>query len=186
MNARTAWALVSLTVLAVVTFFMTHPDSDPVSEDASTLPEGYYLAGATLSSTDASGVVRYELRADRIDHRPSDGTIDLTTLQLDYGNNLNRWRLSAQTGSMPKTNNQITLEGEVTTRLLNAAAHGATQMATQSLFVDITEQQASTDDPVTVDFEGGQLTAVGLDMDLANETFVLRSQVKGVFEPPTR
>ncbi len=186
MNARTAWALVILTALAVVTFFMTHTDSEPLAEDTSTLPEGYYLSGATLSTTDASGVVRYELRADRIDHQPSDGTIDLTKLQLDYGNNLNRWRLSASTGSMPKTNNEITLEGDVTTRLLNAAAHGATRMATQSLFVDIAQQQASTDDPVTVDFEGGQLTAVGLDMDLENETFVLRSQVKGVFEAPTR
>ncbi|MFK7885660.1 MAG: LPS export ABC transporter periplasmic protein LptC [Gammaproteobacteria bacterium] len=186
MTARTAWSIVGLTILAVITFFLTNNGTEQPLEDTSALPDGYYLSGAVLSTTDASGSVRYELRADRIDHRPSDGSIDLTALQLDYGNNINRWRLSSETGSMPKSNTEISLEGHVITRLLNAASHGATQMATQSLFVDIEQQQASTDDPVTVDFEGGQLTAVGLDMNLANETFILRSQVKGVFEAPTR
>ncbi len=178
--------IVSLAVLAVISYFLVNRDTiDDTSQDA-TLPDGYYLNDAVLSSTDDSGVVQYELRAQRIDHRSDDGSIDLQSLELDYGNSTNLWRVSASRGQMPKSNNSIALNGNVTTRLLNAAAHGATQMTSDSLDIDIAGRTAATDDPVTVKFEGGNLTAVGLTVDLANETFTLRSQVKGVFEAPTR
>lgn len=186
MTARTAWMIVSFTILAIISYFLVNRDTlAPGAQDAS-LPEGYYLNDAVLSTTDDSGVVQYELRAQRIDHRSDDGSIDLQSLELDYGNSTNLWRVSARHGQMPKSNNTIALNGDVSTRLLNAAAHGATQMNSESLNIDITGRTATTDDPVTVRFEGGSLTAIGLDVDLANETFTLRSEVKGVFEAPTR
>lgn len=186
MTPRTAWMIVAFTILAVVSYSLVQTREPDSENESAALPNGYYLNDAVLSATDDSGIVRYQLRAERIDHDPLDGMITLTDLELDYGNAANLWRVSAAHGTMPKTNNRIALAGDVTTRLLNAASHGATQMHSATLNINLHKETAATDDAVTVVFEGGGLDAVGLDVDLANETFTLRSDVKGVFEAPTR
>jgi LPS export ABC transporter protein LptC len=173
-----------LSVLAAVSYFLVQGEPQIDAGIDASLPDGYYLADAVLSSTDESGVVRYQLRAHRIDHRPGDGVIALSTLELNYGNAKNLWRVSADNGLMPPSGDLIALSGDVTTKLLSAAAHGATQMHSSSLDIDIANETAATDAPVVVRFDHGELRAVGLDVDLANETFTLRSNVQGVFEAP--
>ncbi|MEO1575629.1 MAG: LPS export ABC transporter periplasmic protein LptC [Pseudomonadota bacterium] len=186
MSRRTLITIVVLAALAGLSFTVTQRRTDPDDGPSEPLPEGYYLTDARLQSTDDAGVLRYELRARRIDQRPSEDAIDLSDLRLDYGNSTNLWRLTAERGRMPADNTHIALEGGVMTQLLNAPAHGATRLRSDRMFVDIAGQTASTDDPVTVEFDGGTLEAVGLDVDLADETLHLRSSVRGVFEPPTR
>ncbi|MFK8017598.1 MAG: LPS export ABC transporter periplasmic protein LptC [Gammaproteobacteria bacterium] len=186
MTPRTAWMIAVFTILAVVSYFLAQDRAPQSATNDATLPSGYYLKGAVLSATDDSGIVRYQLRAERIDHDPVDGMITLSNLELDYGNTANVWRVNAASGTMPKSNNRIALAGDVTTRLLNAASHGATQMSSATLDINLRDETAVTEDAVTVMFEGGGLDAIGLDVDLANETFTLRSDVKGVFEAPTR
>ncbi len=186
MSRRTLITLAVLLVLAGLSFSITQRRPKTPEAPGEPLPDGYYLSDAQLQSTDSSGVLRYELRAQRIDQRPQDAAIDLSDLRLDYGSTNNLWRLTAKTGRMPSSNAHIDLGGGVLTQLLNAAAHGATRLHSERMFVDIVGQTASTDDPVTVEFDGGTLEAVGLDVDLTDETLRLRSQVRGVFEPPTR
>lgn len=186
MSRRTLITIIILAALAGLSFTLVNRPPEEAALPGEPLPEGYYLTDARLQSTDESGVLRYELRARRIDQRPSEDAIDLTDLRLDYGNSTNLWRLTAERGRMPSSNTHINLEGSVLTQLLNAPAHGATRLRSERMFVDIAGQTASTDDPVSVEFDGGTLEAVGLDVDLADETMRLRSGVRGVFEPPSR
>ena len=187
MSRRTALTLIVLAVLAALSFTLTaRKRDDAQSTPGPALPDGYYLIDASLKATDDSGVLRYELRARRIDQHPAADTIELTDLQFDYGSDRNLWRLTASRGHMPSSNSHLDLEGGVLTQLLNAPAHGATRLRSERMFIDIEGETARTDDPVTVEFEGGTLEAVGLDMDLNDETLRLRSRVRGVFEAPTR
>lgn len=186
MSSRSTVTLVLLAILAGLSFTLTQRQDDDMPDAREPLPEGYYLSGTRLESIGEDGVRRYELRAERIDQRPSADAIDLSDLQLDYGNDNNLWRLSAATGRMPASSEHIDLAGGVTAELLNAPAHGATRLKSERMFVDIEGETASTDDPVTVEFDGGTLQAVGLDVDLSDESIQLRSQVRGVFESPTR
>jgi LPS export ABC transporter protein LptC len=178
--------LVVLSALAAASYFLVRDEPAGDADIDATLPDGYYLTDAVLSTTDDSGIVRYQLRASRIDHQPNDGVIALSELELDYGNDKNLWRVSAQRGLMPRSGDQIALSGEVTTTLQSAAAHGATQMVSDYMDVDIAGETATTDAPVIVRFVEGELRAVGLDVDLANETITLRSNVQGVFEAPAQ
>ena len=173
-------------ILAVVSYFVGQDEALTDNDNDAALPSGYYLSGAVLSTTDDSGVLLYQLRAKRIEHSPRDDAITLTELELDYGNTAKLWQVSADRGQMPKSNNQIALIGDVTTRLLNAPDHGATQMHSATLNIDLKAQTAATDDPVAIIFDRGSLNGIGLDIDLANETFTLRSNVAGVFAPPMR
>ncbi|MEM6639163.1 MAG: LPS export ABC transporter periplasmic protein LptC [Pseudomonadota bacterium] len=186
MTARTLISLVILTALAAFTFTLAQRDGPVAPTPTESLPEGYYLKGARLRSTDQNGLLTYELKAERIDERPSTRSIELSDLQLDYGNENNQWRLEARSGRMPASNDRIHLEGGVRAKLLNVAAHGATRFFSERMVVDINGQTASTSDPVTVEFQSGRLEALGLDVNLADETLQLRGNVRGVFKPPPR
>lgn len=184
MSRPTVLMLCVFSVLAVISYFLVSHEPQIGEGVDATLPEGYYMKDATLRTTDESGVTSYQLRARRIDHRPSDGAITLTELTFDYGSDKNQWRVRADSGLMPRSGDRIALIGQVTTTLQSPAAHGATRMTSDTMDVDIANETATTQAPVTVSFDKGQLQAVGLDIDLASESITLRSKVQGTFEPP--
>ena len=55
-----------------------------------------------------------------------------------------------------------------------------------TLLVDLKARTGATDDPVTIDQGSSQLTGTGLDIDLAQESFSLRRDVRAVFNQPAR
>ena len=67
MSRRTLITIVVLAVLAGLSFTVTQRKTAPDDGPSEPLPEGYYLTDARLQSTDDAGVLRYELRARRID-----------------------------------------------------------------------------------------------------------------------
>lgn len=186
MNMRAMAIFAGLVALAVVSFFLADRDPTAVRTDTANLPRGYYLKNLQLQTTGGMGEIKYRLRAERADHDPVDGSTVLTNLALDYGNNENRWRFSAERGQMPKTNNTIALSGNVKAHTLSDAPLAATSFASDTLLLDIDGQTATTDDPVRIAFAHGTLDGVGLTADFANDRVTVRSEITGVFSPPTR
>jgi LPS export ABC transporter protein LptC len=186
MSLRTLVIVGALAALVVISFLLAGRRGPVPSDDDAALQAGYYLTGVVLRTTDEMGREKYRLQAERAEHDPVDGSIALTQLQLDFGQDGRRWTFRADHGQMPASGDTIDLRDNVTARTARDAQAPVTAFATDSLAVDIAGETAATDAPVSITFAQGTLAGVGLDADLANERVSVRSEVTGRFVPPPR
>jgi len=146
---------------------------------------GYFLTGATITDTSKDGSARVRIRAERIEQKPRDNSVELTSLNLVYrGADERAWVVTADRGRVPEAARVVHLEG-------NVRIHGALSdpgpealIDTDSLDFDTETSIARTDDDVRVAMGMNALTAHGLTADLKQGRVRLESRVHGKFNPP--
>ncbi len=186
MNGRTTIALIIVAVIAIASFLLNRGRDDESAGATSDLPEGYYLKGVALTGTNSLGEVQFVLRAERVDHRPADGSIELDNIALQYGGDDSPWTMRAASGRMPRSNDEIDLSGDVRIESVRLNDGGPTTITSESLHVDIAGETARTSDPVRISVERGSLQGIGLEVDFANERVDILSDISGVFDPPPK
>ena len=92
----------------------TKPENEK-STDMRDLSDGYYLLDAKISATNETGQLIYSLKAARIDHVPTDGSVQLTDLKVLYtGDAEDSWTIEAKRGAMGASRERLNLRGGVT------------------------------------------------------------------------
>jgi len=145
---------------------------------------GYVATGAVMLETDTDGQPLYRLRADRISQPTPKDDIHLTAPQFVYQGNI-VWTLTAQSGVLPPSAQQISLAGDV---VATGEKPGTDPMHIHSatLNVDMQTRHADTVDPVTVDWGTNRLWAQGMHADMQTDHLRLISPVYGVFTPKSK
>lgn len=180
-------ALVILLVLVIGSgLLLKSKPSREQTTDRPDLSEGYYLLDATISDTNETGRQVYALNASRIDHLPADGSVRLTDLKLRYAGdpNAEEWTIEAASGAMRAERDRLDLQGGVTITSLDSESDRRTTISTERLTLDVRSNEARTNLPVSIEMDGGQLTAVGMNADLTNKTINLLAEVRGSFGAP--
>ena len=85
---------------------------------------GYVATGAVLFETDPDGQSLYRLRAERISQPDPTADIELSAPQFEY-QGTTVWTLTAHTGVLPPSAQQISLTGDVVARADQAGADPA-------------------------------------------------------------
>ncbi len=140
---------------------------------------GYVATGAVMLETGADGRPLYRLRADRISQPDPSANIDLAAPQFQYeGETV--WTVTARSGSLPPTQQQITLAGDVLARADQPGSEPM-ELRTATLRVDMQTRRADTVDPVTMNWGANRLWAAGLHADMQADYLRLKSPVHGEF-----
>jgi LPS export ABC transporter protein LptC len=179
---RRAWLLLAFAVALVL--WLWRPPREEVQDNQTrgagpTAAPGYVATGAVMLETDADGQPLYRLRADQIAQPAPTADIQLTAPQFVYqGGTV--WTLTAQSGVLPPSAQQISLTGDV---VATGDKPGAVPMhiRSASLSVDMQTRHADTTDPVTVDWGPNRLWAQGMHADMQTDHLRLISPVYGVF-----
>ena len=180
---RRAWLLLAFAAALVLWTWRSPREEvqDNQAHDERPAAEpGYIATGAVLLETDTEGQPLYRLRAERISQPDPTGAIELTAPQFEYQGNTT-WTLTAHTGVLPPSAQQISLSGDVVahgdrTGAVPIEIHGAT------LNVDMQTRRADTVDPVTMDWGANRLWAQGLHADMQADQLRLISPVYGEFK----
>jgi len=148
---------------------------------------GYYFKDAIITDTTVTGMPRIRLAARSIEQNPTDQSVSLQEVNVDYLAIPDRpWHLQAESGHLPAESSALTFSGNVALRA-TGAANGAV-LHTESLTIDTQKNVALTDSPVAIDIAAGgkggnRILARGLYADLNSAKLKLNSAVHGRFSP---
>lgn len=156
---------------------------DPIEATAADEERGYYLNTATLTEFGPDGAPRLVLRADTIEQRLPDRSVELADLVIDYQTpEAGAWTVTAAQGRMPPDATSLLLSGDVQVTGREARA-GPAVIHTDQLSYDTTTSVIQTAEPVTVQFGVHRLEGRGLRVVLNEGTLRLESNVHGRFIP---
>jgi LPS export ABC transporter protein LptC len=174
-----SWRWISIAALlgAVVIgfgFLSGSGSEDTLSEE---LPEqpAYYLKDAIITQTDQSGAPAIKLIANKIEQQPSDDSIVLHTVRVDYYKVPDKqWFLSADRGFVPANSRTIQFQGDVQLRPIDGPA--STVMQTQEISIDTERNVAyTTNSPAAVRFGNYTMNVKSFEADLKTEKVKLES-----------
>lgn len=140
---------------------------------------GYVATGAIMLETGNDGRPLYRLRADRISQLDPGADIELASPQFQY-EGPTVWTVTARTGTLPPSQQQVRLAGDVVARGDQVGADPM-ELHTATLTVDLQTRLADTLDPVTMEWGANRLSASGLHADMQADYLRLKSPVHGEF-----
>ena len=177
--------LVAFLGLLVIVLDLTGSDTMPEVTNAADRQEtGYYLRDATLTEFDESGAIRVRVSARLATENPSLETVELEMVSVDYfALPSQRWRLTSDRGHLPPEHDRVDLSGNVVMTGQREGAAVPAVVRTEELTLQVEEQLARTDGPVTLSLGRHAVAATGLVANLKAETLRLESGVNGRFQP---
>jgi len=183
---RTLLLLTVLAAIALATWLYNRPSTTETAGGSrgEAAPLGYYLKGARMLGTDASGRVSYRLAADRLEEKPSDELLLLSGVRMEYlPADDGEWVIVAAAASAPKDGSELELKGGVEVRSKPTTGVAPTIITAETLRFLPKTSSAETEDEVHIRVGDWQLNATGLRTLLKADTLQLESKVHGKFAP---
>lgn len=154
-----------------------HRRAPPVAGTASDRPD-YVLHDFELISLDSEGKESFTLRAPRLERRPDDATMSLTTPVFKVPDGAGEyWDIRAKQGWVSADQKEIRMIGEVKANSPADDLRPIT-MNTERLNVFPRQNRAATDAVVTIVQPGSILRGRGFAVSTATKRYVFRSEVQ--------
>lgn len=157
-------------------------DAKPAGHDPDSIVENF-----TVQRLDDSGKLRYTFSAPKMMHFADDGSGEalyprFVQIAADGGNFI----ATANRGTINRQGEEAFLYGNVL--FLREATPERPEFRANTEFLHVLSEQgiARTDHTVTISEGRSILTGVGMVVDKNKQQFMLQSQVKGIFDVPSR
>jgi len=141
----------------------------------------------TVQRLDATGKLRYTFSAPKMMHFADDGSGEVLNprfveIAADGGNFI----ATANRGTINRQGEEAFLYGNVL--FLREATPARSEFRARTEFLHVLAEQgiARTDHTVSIAEGSSMLTGVGMIVNEKNQQFMLQSQVKGIFDVPSR
>lgn len=182
MSWRTTLTLVLLLAALVSGWSVwRHRAHEPVAADTGGRPD-YVLHDFELVALDNQGQESFTLRAPTMSRNPDERSMEMETpVFLLPDSDLHYWNVSARTGWVSADGNELRLRGDV--RVASPPGQRKVAMATEQLNVYPDRDLATSPVLVTIEQPGSILRGRGLETNLANRRYELKSQVHTRYVP---
>lgn len=149
-----------------------------------------YLTGVETTQYGEAGAVEYRFSADRLSHYQADregpSSSDYTTIKEPsftfYQPESPPWYMTARQGRSSEDGELVVLRDDVRV-WQNTRGSAPTVITTSELLIRPESQVAETDQFVMITRPQMVASGVGMQADLEQETFAIRSEGKTVYEP---
>ena len=192
---------VAVIAVIAVAYFMGHAGrGDNGVESAATLPPdpGYAARDAVVVETGFDGRERYRLNAKVIRQQMDSNVIDLEGLEMDYhpgaqervpgearspAADTETWHLKSDRGQVRADGDDVELHGNVVVTGEVPGTGAPVSLTTATMRINTPTEFIETHAPVTLNWSGHQLEAVGFEADLKRGNLRLKSKIHGKFSP---
>lgn len=180
---KTRNGVIALVALTGISFWINRSPDDATLEPVAGLDPklNYVLRDFELQFFDENGQPTINLRAPILRNDPELelGTIEQPVLKLNQVDAM--WNLTAETATVTADKEHVQLLGQVHVRRQEITSGAWVEVDTREVQIEVTPQTASTDQAVHM-FDGlNRASAVGVDLDLTANTFLLKQQVKATY-----
>jgi LPS export ABC transporter protein LptC len=171
--------------LVVGTFLLNREPGVSSAQKAADEPAevpGYAARNAQMVETGDDGRPLYTLNADQVRQHPNDNRVQLDSPRMTYiATDGNAWHVKAKSGQIREDGANVELFGDVHLSGLLPGAEAPLVFDTSILSFDTKNEVATTTAPVTLDWNGQKMNAVGLLAKLNDQHLTLESRVHGSF-----
>lgn len=177
--------LLLVLALALLSFWLERAVNDETSHPALRRHDPDYIVERFSAVTyDEAGKKASALAAERMMHYPDDDSTELVAPRVQQSRSGKpALRLQARRGVLTRDGTDLFLYDDVQLTRDAGAAGGETRLKTSFLHFSRPRSFATTDREVVIAAPGRSLRGRGMDYDGEQHRFVLRSQVRGRFEP---
>mgnify|MGYP001381387422 CR=1 FL=1 len=177
-----------LVMLALLTFWIDQSVKEAGSRNGINLEEPDSIVESFLAvSTDATGVPRYRLTADKLSHFSGNKltSLDKPTL-TQFHEKQGEIRISSSKASVTPDGEKVVFSGQV--NLLRPAVAGTREMTMQTSYLEVHtgKSEAFTGQPVVIRQPGMQITAAGLHLFADTRVLKLKGRVKAQYQNANR
>ena len=177
-----------LVMLALLTFWIDQSVKEAGSRNGINLEEPDSIVESFLAvSTDATGVPRYRLTADKLSHFSGNKltSLDKPTL-TQFHEKQGEIRISSSKASVTPDGEKVVFSGQV--NLLRPAVAGTREMTMQTSYLEVHtgKSEAFTGQPVLIRQPGMQITAAGLHLFADTRVLKLKGRVKAQYQNANR
>jgi lipopolysaccharide export system protein LptC len=185
-GANPLFAIVLLTLLAGLSFWLERAVApEEIRRDGKLRHDPDAVAEKFMvRQLDESGRIKYRLTAPYLEHFPDDDSSELKSPVLIH------YRLDAPPVTISGNNALVTSKGQVVflwdeVKVVRAASADRPEAVARmpDLTVQPDDGTAFTQSPVLITEDRSWVRGVGMDLDNNNSTFVLQSQVTGLYYP---
>lgn len=190
----------AIAVIAGAYFLGRTGRGDNGADLAATLPPdpGYAAKDAVVVETGYDGRERYRLNAKVIRQQMDSNVIDLEGLEMDYhpgaqgsvpgekpqpGADVEKWHLKSDRGQVRADGDDVELNGNVVVTGEVPGTGAPISLTTATMRINTPTEFIETDAPVTLNWSGHQLDAIGFEADLKRGNLRLKSEIHGKFSP---
>ena len=178
------WLILVLAVAGSIWLVqVTAPAPEVITRPPQTSSD-YFAEHATTNIMDAAGQVRYRVRADRIDHFPSDDHSDLVRPLLTlFHAGTPTWLIRADHARVSAKGEEVWLLGQVQVRQPPGADN--LELDSANVLLRPAVQSAETERAVEIRHPRQVLDAVGMRVYLEEKRVELLHNVRGRYDPPS-
>jgi len=180
---KTRRGIMILVLLTGVSFWATREQGDDAPEPITGLDPrlNYVLRDFELQVYDVNGKTTLNLKAPVLRNNPilELGTIENPLLVLHQQDIT--WNLTADSATITADKEHVELLGKVYVQRHELLTGELVELNTSELSIEVTPQTAKTFEHVSI-FDGiNSLNAVGMEVNMMNDTFELKQQVKAIY-----
>ncbi len=185
----TYWLPMTLLILlALLTFWINQSVREAGSRNGANQDEPDSIVENFLAvSTDAAGVPRYRLAAEKLSHFSGDERtlLDKPTL-THFHEKQGEMQISSSKASVTAEGDKVVFTGRVS--LLRPAGAGGKEMSMQTAYLEVRtgKNEAFTGQPVVIRQPGMQITAAGLHLFADTRVLKLKGRVKAQYQNANR
>jgi lipopolysaccharide export system protein LptC len=180
---KTQRGIITLISLTIISYWIGHSDTAEAPEPVIGLDPklNYVLHDFELQFFDENGQPTLNMRAPVLRNDPEIelGTIEGPIIRLNQADTF--WDLTAETATVTADKEHVRLLGDVHVERHEPLAGLWAEMDTRNVWIEVTPQTAKTDEPVSVFDGNNRMDAIGLELDMNTNTFLLKEQVKATY-----
>lgn len=183
MNLRTSAAILLLTGLATLTFWLGTEPADK-AESARDVAEGpdFFMDRFSMLLTDEAGRPEYHISGTRMERLRADGRSEIVSPSVAFhGAGGPAWQMDAAEARLSPDGREILLTGDVVIDRPEGEAGRANRLTTDHLTLWTDTRMARTDAPVHMTEGPQRLDATGMQADMQARTIEFHSKVRTVY-----
>lgn len=181
---QTRRGIILLLLLAVFTWIVAHPTTEPESRPLAGLDTrlNYALHDFSGRLLNDQGLTRIEIEAPllRNDTASGIGTVDQPKFRILQEQE--EWNISAESAIISADREQVTMSGGVELARRNMVTGDILNITTRDVLLNITPRTASTREHVSIVHAGDRLEAQGMNLDMINDRYELLEAVQAQYD----
>ena len=186
-NRKTRRGIILLGLLALLTYILSKPardtaDDTQVSDIDTRLNYALYEFNGRM--LDDEGAVHLEIEAPllRNDASTGVGTVDQPVLHISQDDE--KWYINAESAIISADRENVKLDGEVRLTRENRLTGETLQIETREVDLQVTPRTATTRAEVSIRQAGDQLSAIGMNLDMTDDSYELLEDVRARYQVP--
>ena len=178
--------MIILALLAMATFLLARDPSNPENQPPARLDTrlDYALRDFTGRLLDKEGNLNLQITSPllRKNAQSEVGTVKSPEIHINQDDQ--QWHITAESAIITSDREFVSLVGDVHILRWNEISGETLEITTRDVILRVTPRTASTESLVTIVQQDNRLDALGMNLDIRNNSFELLNEVRATYDIP--